>query len=136
VFKENPEKYNWAVDTYSFAMTSYEIVSGKHPFWDVPTVTYDRLCTGERPCLPVNCQQKLANLIQRCWATNPDERPNIFEVCDELQSCKEALLRRKLVWRNASGSLCNHRLTRRSAAETHLLGGQPFVPQLHIHIVC
>ncbi|KAH9532619.1 hypothetical protein CY35_18G007900 [Sphagnum magellanicum] len=104
VFKENPDKYNWAVDTYSFAMTSYEIVSGKHPFWDVPTVTYDRLCTGERPCLPVNCQQELANLIQRCWATNPDERPNIFEVCDELQSCKEALLRRKLVWRNASGS--------------------------------
>jgi serine/threonine protein kinase len=41
VFKENPDKYNWAVDTYSFAMTSYEIVSGKHPFWDVPTVTYD-----------------------------------------------------------------------------------------------
>jgi serine/threonine protein kinase len=104
VFKENPDKYNWAVDIYSFAMTSYEIVSGKRPFWNVPTVTYDRLCAGERPCLPVNCQPELANLIQRCWATNPDERPNIFEVCDELQSCKEALLRSQLVWRNASAS--------------------------------
>jgi serine/threonine protein kinase len=104
VFKENPDKYNWAADIYSFAMTSYEIVSGKSPFWDVHPVTYDRLCGGERPCLPVNCQPELANLIQRCWATNPDERPNIFEVCDELQSCKEALLRRRLVWRNASAS--------------------------------
>jgi serine/threonine protein kinase len=104
VFKENPDKYTWAADIYSFAMTSYEIVSGKRPFWDVPTVTFDRLCAGERPCLPVNCQPELANLIQRCWATNADERPKISEVCDELQSCKEALLRRQLVWRNASGS--------------------------------
>jgi serine/threonine protein kinase len=104
VFKENPDKYNWAADIYSFAMTSYEIVSGKSPFGDELPVTYDRLCAGERPCLPVNCQPELANLIQRCWATNPDERPNIVEVCDELQSCKEALLRRKLVWQNASGS--------------------------------
>ncbi|KAH8932980.1 hypothetical protein BDL97_18G007400 [Sphagnum fallax] len=104
VFKENPDKYKWAADIYSFAMTSYEIVSGKLPFWGGPTVTYDRLCDGERPCLPVNCQPELANLIQRCWATNPLERPDIYEVCDELQSCKEALLRRQLLWRNASAS--------------------------------
>jgi serine/threonine protein kinase len=104
VFKENPDKYKWAADIYSFAMTSYEIVSGKLPFWGGPTVTYDRLCDGERPCLPVNCQPELANLIQRCWATNSLERPDIYEVCDELQSCKEALLRRQLLWRNASAS--------------------------------
>ncbi len=88
VFKENPDKYKWAADIYSFAMTSYEIVSGKLPFWGGPTVTYDRLCDGERPCLPAN----------------PLERPDIYEVCDELQSCKEALLRRQLLWRNASAS--------------------------------
>jgi serine/threonine protein kinase len=104
VFKENPDKYKWAADIYSFAMTSYEIVSGKLPFCGGPTVTYDRLCDGERPCLPVNCQPELANLIQRCWATNSLERPDIYEVCDELQSCKEALLRRQLLWRNASAS--------------------------------
>ncbi len=94
VFAENTSTYNWAADVYSFAMACYEIVSGKTPFYDVKTITYKRLCQGERPTLPSNCQPELADLIRRCWETEPSDRPNIFQICQELQSCKEALLRR------------------------------------------
>jgi hypothetical protein len=94
VFAENTSTYDWAADVYSFAMACYEIVSGKTPFYDVQTITYKRLCQGERPTLPSNCQPELADLIRRCWETKGCNRPHIDDVCQELQSCKEALLRR------------------------------------------
>jgi serine/threonine protein kinase len=79
-----------AIDVYSFAMTCYEIVTGKYPFEDEfvtlgRRMTWHRIVSeGLRPELPVGLDSRLAELIRRCWRHNPQQRPNFDEICQEL----------------------------------------------------
>ncbi|KAH9548261.1 hypothetical protein CY35_11G078900 [Sphagnum magellanicum] len=68
------ENYPLKADVYSYAITCAEILTGKIPF---PRTEYKRtellqvIRQGERPPLPLNCPTLLANLIKRCWDTDP-----------------------------------------------------------------
>lgn len=77
-------------DVYSFAMTCYEILTGRVPFDDVPnTEIYERAVGGIRPSLEeYSMPPILKGLIERCWATDPKERPNFAEICRSLWQCK------------------------------------------------
>lgn len=79
--------YTWSSDVYSFAMVCYEILSGDLPFQDTGmsfAELREAICDGMRPELPANCPEELLELIEECWATNPEERPAIAEVHQRL----------------------------------------------------
>lgn len=88
-------EYKWQADVYSYAMTCYEILTGGIPFQDVPNSTiHSRVLAGERPDLGLgNAVPSLTELIERCWDTNPDKRPQFPEICKKLWQCYvEAIL--------------------------------------------
>lgn len=87
---ETANNYQWPADVYSFAMTCYEILTGDTPFEGVPNnQVYQSIVAGDRPSLEdVNMPSMLRDLIQRCWATDPNERPNFSEINKTLWQCK------------------------------------------------
>ncbi|CAK9197145.1 unnamed protein product [Sphagnum troendelagicum] len=82
-------------DVYSYGITCAEILTGKIPF---PHTEYKRtellqvIRQGERPPLPLDCPTPLANLITRCWDTDPCNRPGFLQVCNELLDFKRSNL--------------------------------------------
>ncbi|CAM6035719.1 unnamed protein product [Sphagnum compactum] len=77
------KNYPLKADVYSYGITCGEILTGKIPF---PYTEYKRsellqvIRQGERPPLPFDCPTPLANLITRCWDTDPCNRPSFLQV--------------------------------------------------------
>ncbi len=93
--KENREKYRKSADVYSFAIIFSEVLTGEMPFEGMPqTNLLQRIRNGERPPLPHvdYCPDYLSELINKCWATNPGERPQFPEICQMLVDCKQRIL--------------------------------------------
>ena len=72
-------------DVYSFAMTCYEVVTGKLPFQDIQG---DKLMAmieaGDRPELPADLDEELRGLITSCWDSDPNKRPEFEDICHVL----------------------------------------------------
>jgi len=87
------ENYPLKADVYSYGITCAEILTGKVPF---PLTEYKRtellqvIRQGKRPPLPLNCPTLLANLIRKCWDTDPCKRPDFLQVCNELLDFKRS----------------------------------------------
>ncbi len=87
------KNYPPKADVYSHGITCAEILTGKVPF---PYTEYKRtellqaIRQGERPPLPHDCPTPLANLIKRCWDTDPCNRPGFLQVCNELLDFKRS----------------------------------------------
>lgn len=72
-------------------------MTGQPPFSHIrrtPEVLI-KMQQGERPCRPEGQEivergldDNLWNLLTRCWAAEPEKRPTIHEVLDELPSDK------------------------------------------------
>jgi protein phosphatase 1L len=97
VFKdeENRKKYTKSADVYSFAIIFSEVLTGEMPFQGMSqTNLLQRIRNGERPPLPHvdYCPDYLSELINKCWATNPGERPLFPEICQMLVDCKQRIL--------------------------------------------
>lgn len=91
---ETANNYQWPADVYSFAMTCYEILTGRIPFEGVPnTKIYEGIVAGDRPALE-ECSMPpvLKDLLQRCWATEPNDRPDFAEICRTLWQCKVEII--------------------------------------------
>jgi hypothetical protein len=82
--------YTAKADVFSFAMTCYEVVSGKLPYSsDLPRQKVNELVReGVRPKLPKDINPRFSSLIQKCWETEAPERPTFEEICFELQEIK------------------------------------------------
>jgi len=81
--------YTAKADVFSFAMTCYEVVSGKLPYNDLPRqLINERVREGVRPELPEDINTRLSSLIQKCWQTEAPERPTFEEICFDLQEMK------------------------------------------------
>mmetsp|Transcript_13844 Transcript_13844/g.23190 ORF Transcript_13844/g.23190 Transcript_13844/m.23190 type:complete len:385 (+) Transcript_13844:102-1256(+) len=87
------EPYGTAVDTYSFGVLAWQILTLKIPFKGVTTDTFmDRVVNGnERPPIPKRWPLALGQLLQRCWAPNPNDRPPMGQVKAELEVIKNEL---------------------------------------------
>jgi serine/threonine protein kinase len=93
--EENRAKYTNSADVYSFAIIFSEVLTGEMPFQGMPqTNLLQRIRNGERPPLPNvdYCPDYLSELINKCWATNPRERPQFPEICETLVDYKQRIL--------------------------------------------
>ncbi|KAG0565029.1 hypothetical protein KC19_8G157600 [Ceratodon purpureus] len=81
-------------DVYSFGMLCFEIFTGEVPFKDIsiPRYVKEKVKAGERPRLPPECPEELRSLIELCWHHEPNERPYMSEVCEQLRRIKYSLL--------------------------------------------
>eukprot|EP01018_Ginkgo_biloba_P015515 Gb_39729 [translate_table: standard] len=81
--------YSVEADVYSFAMTFYEVLTGKIPFERIRI----KVLNGDRPELPRDCPKYLACFIERCWDGIPNRRPSFDDICKMLRHFKVLLLR-------------------------------------------
>lgn len=87
--------YNEKVDVYSYAMILYEMTQNTRPF---KTLKMDQifdtvLKQDKRPPFYIDLPDPLKNLIEACWATNPNERPTFEEIFNAFASGEVAFER-------------------------------------------
>jgi len=77
--------YNCKADVYSYAITLWQMAAREKPWvnvpvWDVPT----RVIHGKRPQMPADIPKDYADIIRKCWAPKPDDRPAFSDVFEML----------------------------------------------------
>ncbi|GAB2269856.1 Serine/threonine-protein kinase ht1 [Dionaea muscipula] len=90
--KEQPHSHTKKVDVYSFGIVLWEILTALIPFHNLTPeqAAFAVSQKNARPPLPPNCPAALSNLINRCWATNPDRQPHFDEIVKILHTYSEA----------------------------------------------
>jgi serine/threonine protein kinase len=70
-------------DVYSFAMTCYEVRTGKWPYDGIRDRDglNEKIKAGQRPELPADLHSELNGLIESCWASDPNKRPSFKNIC-------------------------------------------------------
>ena len=79
------------VDVYAYAMTLWQMLTGKEPWLELYTDSLDgyveklksTVVSGKRPQLDSRWGN-LQNLIQLCWNHSPESRPTFDSVCKQL----------------------------------------------------
>ncbi|RHZ89637.1 hypothetical protein Glove_13g108 [Diversispora epigaea] len=79
-------EYTRASDIYSFGMIMYEVFTSYPPYYNLP---HDEklvisICGGHKPEILSEIPQFLKNLMEKCWNTNPLNRPTAEELKSEL----------------------------------------------------
>eukprot|EP00250_Pteridium_aquilinum_P017457 c23635_g1_i1 orf=1242-4211(+) len=88
------KSYTDKVDVYSFAMTCYEILTGRIPFEGTQRKEILRfIMNGGRPDLPPSCPSLISDYIRRCWDSDDTRRPSFKEICRVLRHVKLLLMR-------------------------------------------
>ncbi|KAG8197320.1 hypothetical protein JTE90_013447 [Oedothorax gibbosus] len=80
-------------DVWSFGVLMYEFFTlggNPYPGIDIDEGFYKRLSAGYRMEKPDYCPEDAYQIMQNCWKSNPDERPNFNEISDILGSLLEA----------------------------------------------
>lgn len=82
------ENYGLSFDVYSYGMLLYELLTEKIPWENVNQEVVMRLVMieGKRPQIPSKTPQPLKDLIEKCWAQNPDERPPFDYIYEQFES--------------------------------------------------
>ena len=76
-------------DCYALGMVIYETISGKLPFHKhADMVVFMKVVEGERPARGVRFTTSLWEVLERCWAPKPNDRPSI----EGILQCLEATL--------------------------------------------
>ena len=84
-------------DIYSFGIMCSFILTGRDPFRISDHVsiaaTIEAIKSGLRPRVPEDCPQELSSLLEKCWHSEPSERPKSFsEIRAMLRQLKAKLL--------------------------------------------
>ncbi|RIB12199.1 kinase-like domain-containing protein [Gigaspora rosea] len=96
----NKQQYTKASDIYSLGIIMWEILYGKPVPFELKSKLQSKLqfqihvCNGLRPNIYENTAKCYANLIKKCWSTDPKQRPTATENCDifaEWQNSKSIL---------------------------------------------
>jgi serine/threonine protein kinase len=82
------EDYTETVDVYSYGMILYYLLSGRPPWASMNgLMAVERAAKeGDRPNIPRDWDERLSNLLQRCWDENPQARPSFQKILEVLNS--------------------------------------------------
>ena len=81
-------RYSYSADVYSFGVVLWEICTRCWPWEEDPSITTPEalrqaVLSGRRPSIPLDCPEKYARLIMRCWSPTSDDRPAFAEIVDD-----------------------------------------------------
>jgi serine/threonine protein kinase len=79
-----PELFTQKSDVYSYAMTCYEILTGRMPFEGCRFSYYYNVLRGERPKLKKTIKPWLKEMLTSCWHQDPSARPTFVEILNIL----------------------------------------------------
>ncbi len=91
---EGIREANSAADVYAVGLVLFLLVSGRHPFDDetLHGVVYNHLCVPapDVRTFAENAPSAVADLVARCLAKDPAERPSAAEVAETLEAFAES----------------------------------------------
>jgi serine/threonine protein kinase len=74
--------FSFKSDVFSFAVLLTEVVNNKLPWPGLENrEAAIEVVQGERTQISSQCAPAIRSIIQKCWATNPDARPTMAELC-------------------------------------------------------
>jgi hypothetical protein len=84
-------EYTFKSEVYSFAMISYQILTGQVPFQrenlrENLGEVQRKIILGKRPDFPKHMDTKFKSLLQKYWHQDQNRRPTFSEICDELRN--------------------------------------------------
>jgi serine/threonine protein kinase len=85
-------RYSHAVDVFSYAMVLYELVTMTVPWENVKGYAHGTIFNmiiylekGLRPTIPDYIPAAYKQLIEKCWAQNPHDRPTFRQIVTSMQ---------------------------------------------------
>jgi serine/threonine protein kinase len=76
------QKYTKASDIYSFGMIMWEFMTARRPFWnrnhDIELII--DISDGLRPPIVTNAPKGYIELMEECWNSDPDKRPQATDL--------------------------------------------------------
>eukprot|EP01114_Cavostelium_apophysatum_P014240 TRINITY_DN3642_c1_g2_i1.p1 TRINITY_DN3642_c1_g2~~TRINITY_DN3642_c1_g2_i1.p1 ORF type:complete len:755 (+),score=73.92 TRINITY_DN3642_c1_g2_i1:135-2399(+) len=74
-------KYSTKSDVFSYGVVLYEICTGRAPWDKISNIeAAQRVIQGERLPIPESCERMFSELMKRCWAAEPDKRPDFGDI--------------------------------------------------------
>lgn len=85
--------YGRKVDVYSFGLLMWEMITGAIPYEDMSPVqaAFAVVNKNIRPVIPSDCSAALRILIEQCWSTFPEKRPEFREIVKFLEQFESDL---------------------------------------------
>lgn len=79
--------YGFSADVYSFAILLWEMLTLKTAFEKYSREQHYKeiIVEGKRPKLKRSWPFVIKNLLQRCWAPKPSDRPTFQSVCEKIK---------------------------------------------------
>jgi len=76
-----------ACDVFSYSVVLWELLTHEVPFRGLESlqVAWLVVAKGERLTIPSSCPPPFANLMRKCWAAEPKDRPTFKQILDSLE---------------------------------------------------
>lgn len=94
--------YSNKIDVYAYAMVLYKLVTYNMPFYESKNLTPFNLMKlvseGHRPTIRSReISDEYAKLINRCWDSNPDNRPSFIQIVKDFMDHRETYFNLDLI---------------------------------------